>query len=148
MVRNAMKEGLLHWQAPACRLELSRGGPSSMLYAGLDLSRKRLDFHLLDAGGATVEAGAAAPDVDGLRGLTRRLDRHGEPVHAAIESMNGARFVHDQLERAGWQVEIADAQKVKGLAPLACKTDRIDAWGARPSSAVVSWCRGSGCPTR
>ncbi len=25
-------------------------------------------------------------------------------------------------------VEIADAVKVKGLAPLACKTDRIDAW--------------------
>jgi transposase len=25
-------------------------------------------------------------------------------------------------------VEVADAQKVKGLAPLACKTDRIDAW--------------------
>src|SRR5829696_4274982 len=42
--------------------------------------------------------------------------------------MNGARFVHDQLELAGWQVEIADALKVKGLAPLACKTDRIDAW--------------------
>jgi hypothetical protein len=29
-----------------------------MLYAGLDLSRKRLDFHLLDADGATVEIGA------------------------------------------------------------------------------------------
>jgi transposase len=29
---------------------------------------------------------------------------------------------------AGWEVEIADAAKVKGLAPLACKTDRIDAW--------------------
>jgi hypothetical protein len=29
---------------------------------------------------------------------------------------------------AGWQVEIADAQKVKGLAPLARKTDKIDAW--------------------
>src|SRR5438067_10102111 len=41
--------------------------------------------------------------------------------------MNGARFVHDQLEQAGWQVEIADAVRVKGLAPLACKTDRIDA---------------------
>jgi transposase len=49
-------------------------------------------------------------------------------VRAAIESMNGARFVHDQLERAGWEVEIADALRVKGLAPLACKTDRIDAW--------------------
>jgi hypothetical protein len=37
-----------------------------------------------------------------------------------------ARIVHDTLEQAGWSVEIADAQKVKGLAPLACKTDRID----------------------
>ena len=41
--------------------------------------------------------------------------------------MTGARFVHDTLERCGWEVEIADAQKVKGLAPLAVKTDRIDA---------------------
>jgi transposase len=116
-----------------------------MLYAGLDLSRRRLDFHLLDVEGATVEVGAAAPDADGLRGLTRRLDRHGEPIRAAIESMNGARFVHDQLERGGWQVEIADAQKVRGLAPLACKTDRIDA-RVLASSAVGSWCRRSGCP--
>src|SRR5215218_6315286 len=99
-----------------------------MLYAGLDLSRKRLDFHLLDGEGETVDVGAAPPDADGLLGLTRRLDRHREPIRAAIESMNGARFVHDRLELAGWQVEIADAQKVKGLAPLACKTDRIDAW--------------------
>jgi transposase len=99
-----------------------------MLYAGLDLSRKRLEFHLLDGAGATVDVGAAPPDVDGLRQLTAKLDRHGDPIRAAIESMNGARFVHDRLELAGWQVEIADAQKVKGLAPLACKTDRIDAW--------------------
>jgi transposase len=42
--------------------------------------------------------------------------------------MNGARFVHDQLELAGFKVAIADAHKVKGLAPLACTTDRIDAW--------------------
>ena len=67
-----------------------------MLYAGLDLSRKRLDFHLLDAEGATVEVGAAPPDADGLRGLTQRLERHGTPICAAIESMNGARFVHDR----------------------------------------------------
>jgi transposase len=81
-----------------------------MLYAGLDLSRKRLDFHLLDEEGATVEVGASAPDADGLRGLSERLARHGAPIRAAIESMNGARFVHDRLELAGWQVEIADAQ--------------------------------------
>jgi len=99
-----------------------------MLYAGLDLSRKRLDFHLLDGEGATVERGATPPDADGLRCLSERVVPHGAPVRAAIESMNGARFVHDELELAGWQVEIADAQKMKGLAPLACKTDRIDAW--------------------
>ena len=97
-----------------------------MLYAGMDLSRKRLDYHLLDEGGACVDVGAVPPDRDGLRSLTGKLP--GRPVHAAIESMNGARFVHDQLELHGWDVEIADAAKVRGLAPLACKTDRIDAW--------------------
>ena len=97
-----------------------------MLYAGLDLSRKRLDFHVLDDEGATVEVGASPPDADGLRGLSERLGRHGAPIRAAIESMNGARFVHDRLELAGWQVEIADAEKGKGLAPprLQDRSDR------------------------
>jgi transposase len=99
-----------------------------MLYAGLDLSRKRLDVHLLDEAGVSVEVSAAPPDADGLRMLAARLGRHQQPIRAAIESMNGARFVHDQLELQGWEVEIADAVKIKGLAPLACKTDRIDAW--------------------
>jgi hypothetical protein len=113
----------------------------------LDLGRKRLDFHLLDAEGASVDVGASPPDADGLRGLSQRLARHGAPIRAAIESMNGARFVHDRLELAGWQVEIAGAQKVKGLAPLACKTDRSTP-GCWPSSPGATWCRRSGCPTR
>jgi transposase len=60
--------------------------------------------------------------------LVSRVGEFGQPVTAAIESMTGARFVHDQLELRGWQVQIADAVKVKGLAPLAAKTDKIDAW--------------------
>ena len=88
-----------------------------MLYAGLDLLRQRLDVHLLNEGGRTVEVTAVRPDADALRTLVARMDRHGQPVSAAIESMNGARFVHDTLELAGWDVEIADAQKVRGLAP-------------------------------
>ncbi len=63
-----------------------------------------------------------------MAALASRVGAFGQPVAAAIESMTGARFVHDQLELRGWQVEIADAVKVKGLAPLAAKTDRIDAW--------------------
>jgi len=99
-----------------------------MLYAGLDLSRKRLDVHVLDERGKTVATLAVAPDADALRTLAGRLLGHDREVTAVIESMNGARFVHDQLELAGWDVEIADAVHVKGLAPLAAKTDRIDAW--------------------
>ncbi len=97
-----------------------------MLHAGLDLSRKRLDVCLLSEHGELVERLAAPPDFDGLRGLARRVG-WGEPVRGVIESMTGARFVHDTLEQLGWDVLIADAQKVKGLAPLACKTDKIDA---------------------
>jgi transposase len=97
-----------------------------MLYVGLDLSRKRLDWQALDRDGERVAGGDVPPDRDGLAGLARRLgDR---PLLAVIESMSGARFVHDQLELAGWEVRIADALKARGLAPLACKTDRIDCW--------------------
>jgi transposase len=96
-----------------------------MLHAGLDLSRRRLDVCLVDDAGELVEHTAAPPDGDGLRHLAERLS--GERVRAVIESMTGARFIHDTLEELGWEVLVADAQKVKGLAPLACKTDKIDA---------------------
>ena len=99
-----------------------------MVHVGLDLSRTRLDVHVMDEAGAPLAVTTAVPDSGGLAALAGRIGGFGGPVYAAIESMNGARFVHDQLEMAGWQVEIADAQKVKGLAPLACKTDKIDAW--------------------
>ena len=98
-----------------------------MLHAGLDLSRKRLDVCLLSDQGELVRELTAFPDAGGLKALAQRVEADGEPVRAVIESMTGARFVHDTLERYGWKVEIADAQKVKGLAPLAVKTDRIDA---------------------
>jgi transposase len=98
-----------------------------MLHAGLDLSRNRLDVCLLSEYCELVEEFAVPSDRDGVRGLARRVLKHGERVRGVIESMTGARFVHDTLERDGWDVLIADAQKVKGLAPLACKTDKIDA---------------------
>jgi transposase len=98
-----------------------------MLHAGLDLSRKKIDVCLLSRAGEIVEEWASPPDADGLRGLARRAGAHGLPVCGVIESMTGARFVHDTLEELGWEVLIADASKVKGLAPLACKTDKIDA---------------------
>jgi len=98
-----------------------------MLYVGLDLSRKRLDWQALMPNGERAAIGAVPPDRDGLDKLVRRLG-DGEGVLAVIESMSGARFVHDELELQGWDVRIADALKARGIAPLACKTDTIDTW--------------------
>ena len=98
-----------------------------MLHAGLDLSRKRVDVCVLRDGGELVDEFSSPADEDGLSRLHGRIARRGESVRCVVESMSGARFVHDSLERLGFDVLIADAQKAKGLAPLACKTDRIDA---------------------
>jgi transposase len=67
-----------------------------MLHAGLDLSRRRRDICLVDGHGVLVAETAVPADADGLRGLAGRLV--GRRVRAVIESMNGARFVHDTLE--------------------------------------------------
>jgi transposase len=77
----------------------------------------------LDRDGVPSEIAAVPPDRDGLAGLGRPGDA---PVLAVIESMSGARFVHDRLEPAGWDVRSADAAKARGLAPRACKTERSD----------------------
>src|SRR5947209_1081586 len=58
-----------------------------------------------------------------LRHLAKRLEGH--QVRAVIESMTGARFVHDTLEEFGWDVLVADAQKVKGRG-LQERQDQLD----------------------
>lgn len=40
--------------------------------------------------------------------------------------MSGAVWVRDPLALIGWDIRLADARKVKAIAPLACKTDRVD----------------------
>ncbi len=65
-----------------------------------------------------------AADRDGLARLVLEL---GDEVTACLEMMSGALWVRDQLVACGWQVEVADARKVKTVAPLAAKTDKVDA---------------------
>jgi transposase len=65
-----------------------------------------------------------AADEDGLLRLVSRL---GPDVYGCIEMMSGAAWVRDRLAECGWTIEIADARKVKAIAPLACKTDKVDA---------------------
>jgi transposase len=71
-----------------------------MLHAGVDVSRRRLDVCVLDARGEVLAQTAVPPDADGVGGLAGRLA--GLPVRAVIESVNGARLVHDAWRsRAG-----------------------------------------------
>lgn len=105
-----------------------------MLHVGLDLSRRKLDVCVLDQAGLVVHTGVVSPFGAGLDELVARLVMLSGvvgdvgPVRAVVESMNGARFVRDHLVARGWQVLIADAARAKMLAPVAAKTDRIDAW--------------------
>src|SRR4051812_21544047 len=123
-----MKEGLPRGgRLRRVTTRASRRRPVDMLHAGLDLSRRRLDYCLLRGDGVVVETGAVAPDRDGLCGLARLVAlRHArQPVAAGIEAVNGGRVVDDTPGRAGGGGRGGDAARVKGLA---CKTDRIDAW--------------------
>lgn len=70
-----------------------------MLHVGLDLIRRRLDVCVLSDEGELVEELAAPPDPEGLRYLVSKLACHRQPVRAVIESMTGARFIHDTLEQ-------------------------------------------------
>ena len=82
---------------------------------------------LVDAGDTAL--GSWTPlDRDGLHSLAWRVEMFGEPVRGEFEAMNGARFRARSSRAARLEVEIADEARVKGRAPLACKTDRIDAW--------------------
>src|SRR5512133_2906039 len=95
-----------------------------MQYLGIDWGTRRASWCSLDEHGALRE-GAISADRDGLSRLALTLGA-GE-LHGCIEMMSGAVWVRDQLATVGWDIRLADARKVKAIAPLACKTDRVDA---------------------
>jgi transposase len=94
------------------------------LHVGIDWAYRRAAWCALSTGGEIVDEGAVGADEDGLARLVLRL---GTDAHACVEMMSGAIWVRDQLAAVGWQVQIAHARKVRDIAPLACKTDRVDA---------------------
>jgi transposase len=95
-----------------------------MQYVGLDWAYRRASWCALSESGAIAGEGVVPADEDGLVRLVLRL---GVDVRACVEMMSGAIWVRDQLSAAGWNVEVAHARKVRDVAPLACKTDTVDA---------------------
>jgi transposase len=95
-----------------------------MNYVGIDWAYRRAAWCALDESGRIDGEGMIPADEDGLARLVLDV---GSEVKACVETMIGAVWVKDQLEAAGWSVDVAHAGKVRDIAPLACKTDKVDA---------------------
>jgi len=95
-----------------------------MEYVGIDWAYRRAAWCAMTEAGAISREGFVPADEDGLARLVLEL---GSDVQACLEMMSGAVWVRDRLVAAGWRVEVANARKVKAVAPLACKTDKVDA---------------------
>ncbi len=95
-----------------------------MNYVGIDWAYGRAAWCAMGETGTIASEGMIPAEESGLARLVLEL---GTEVEACVEMMSGAVWVRDQLQRVGWQVKIAHARKVRDVAPIACKTDRVDA---------------------
>jgi transposase len=95
-----------------------------MQYVGIDWAYRRAAWCALGEGGAIGGEGVVPADEDGLVKLVLAV---GPEVRACVEMMSGAVWVRDRLAAAGWEVEVAHARKVRDIAPLAGKTDKVAA---------------------
>jgi transposase len=93
-------------------------------YLGIDWAYRRAAWCARSEGGAISAEGVVPADEDGLAKLVLKV---GTDVKACVEMMSGAVWVRDRLSAAGWEVQVAHARKVRDVAPLACKTDKVDA---------------------
>jgi transposase len=95
-----------------------------MNYVGIDWAYGRAAWCAKSETGRIAGEGMIPADESGLARLVLEL---GTEVEACVEMMSGAVWVRDRLQAAGWEVKVAHARKVRDVAPLACKTDRVDA---------------------
>jgi Transposase len=93
-------------------------------YVGIDWAYGRAAFCSMNETGSIEAEGTIPASEDGLARLVLKV---GSEVKACVEMMSGAVWVRDQLAMAGWEVQVAHARKVRDVAPLACKTDKVDA---------------------
>ena len=95
-----------------------------MNYVGIDWAYGRAAWCAMGETGTIAAEGMIPAEGSGLARLVLQL---GTEVEACVEMMSGAIWVRDRLQSAGWQVKVAHARKVRDVAPLACKTDKVDA---------------------
>jgi hypothetical protein len=94
-----------------------------MQYVGIDWAYRRAAWWAKQPDGTISGEGFVPADEDGLA-VGGRAGVRGARLPRDDER---AIWVRDRLGGAGWQIEVADARKVNNVAPLACKTDKVDA---------------------
>src|SRR4051812_30161982 len=122
--------------------------PVRMLYAGLDLSPRRLDVCLLDAAGELVEHTAAPPDLDGLRHLAQRLRGERLLPRALLSAgrrsvlRNGrspVRRLADRQASMWWSLLVLHAGYAGNVIPALGQTTRFGAAGpSHPRRSVAA----------
>ena len=95
-----------------------------MNYVGIDWAYGRAAWCAMTDAGTIAGEGMIPADESGLARLVLEL---GTEVSGCVEMMSGAVWVRDRLQSAGWEMKVAHARKVRDVAPLACKTDKVDA---------------------
>ena len=95
-----------------------------MNYVGIDWAYGRAAWCAMGEGGQIAGEGMIPADENGLARLVLEL---GTEASGCVEMMSGAVWVRDRLRAAGWEMKVAHARKVRDVAPLACKTDKVDA---------------------
>ena len=95
-----------------------------MNYVGIDWAYGRAAWCAMTEAGTIGGEGTIPADESGLARLVLEL---GTEASGCVEMMSGAVWVRDQLQGAGWEMKVAHARKVRDVAPLACKTDKVDA---------------------
>ncbi len=102
-----------------------------MNYVGIDWAYGRAAWCAMGQSGEIEGEGLIPADEDGLARLVLEL---GTEVKGCVEMMSGAVWVRDQLQLAGWQMEVAHARKVRDVAPLATPIRGQSFWRRSPAS--------------
>ena len=95
-----------------------------MLFAGIDLHKRSLVIHTLDAEGATTREAELRSDRAAVMAYFGTLPG---PHRAVVECVQSWYWLRDLLAPCGVDLRLARAKYVKAISYAKVKTDRVDA---------------------
>jgi transposase len=94
---------------------------------GLDVHSKATNFCVMDPNGKRVREFSLRGPLQGVVARIQVLQKELGPLRICYEASTGAGWLHDQLQGAGRQIQVAHPGKVRMIFRAKRKNDRIDA---------------------